>query len=546
VTTLLNRAGDSLLHPERTPKGWIHFVAFVAGTLLLAISAIALGPYPITKFPDDAFYFLTQGDLLLRSYRPGMDYHSMHGPFPFLFAAAAMHFRGISIESIVLAQTMGSVLFGCLMFRIASRRVSGFWTVFLAISVELILVSCTPIGSKTWREFTCAMWYNAIGYCIHATVFLYLLAPERQTNRIQSLIDDIVIAFCMAASLLTKTSYFFPMAIVFVVGTIVLPRPPLTRLRGCMVLAIAAVFAWGAMAALDGSLRGSFGLVESLSMKVSPITTSLRFVQYTRTIGLLLLGAGMAAWIGWEEKLGRRLIREGVLAVLMFGVFLVSAGTSAQDQEMLPMVGVIILGVLASIIVAARASKAHVNRYLLTPALAVAFLLVVHEPKNGLLSLVFAHVPVARTIGPPVERFSWSNYSHVEEYLAETVDRQTLPLMPRQWMNGIMDGVAMLQQAGVQRKDVVFVTTEVSPINMLTGTKYPAGTIVWWPSQFVEDPEACGLIDKELLSDVNYVLRRKVDEPFLHYLMFHRGDYLNDHFEMIAETPDWILYDRKQ
>jgi hypothetical protein len=546
LTTALARLGDDWNHPERLALSHRPLVLFAALTVAIVTTCLMLGPYPITKFPDDAFYFLTHGDLLLRGYRPGVDYHSMHGPFPFVFAAAAMHFRGASIESIVLAQTMGAVLFGCLMYRIASRRVNGFWTVFLAISVELILVSCTPIGSKTWREFTCAMWYNAIGFCIHATVFLYLLVPERSPRRIGARVDDVVVAFCLAAMLLTKTSYFFPLAVVFVTGTLLAPRPPLTRLRGLGVLAAAGVMAWAIMAALQGSLFGSFDLLESLSMKVSPISTSLRFVQYTRTIGLLVLGAGLAAWMAYEEKISRRLIREGVLAVLMFGTVLVSAGTSAQDQEMLPMVGVIILGLLTTIVITSPTTRASVNKYLLTPALAVAFLLIVHEPKNGLLSLVFSHVPVTKTIGPPVERYTWSGSTDLNAYLADDVDRRMLSMMPKQWMGNLMDGIGMLQKAGVRKSDILFVAAEVSPINMLTGTKYPLGTIAWWPTQFLEEPEASALVEKDMLTDVEFVLRETIDEHFWRFLMFHRGEYFNDHFEVVADTPEWVLYARKK
>jgi hypothetical protein len=545
LTTALAKLGNYWNHPEQLPTTWRPTIVFVALTLLLASACLLLGPYPITKYPDDAFYFLTLGDLISQGHRPGIDYHSMHGPFPFLFAATAIESHGLSLEAIVLSQVMGAVVFGSLMFRIASRRVSGFWAVFLAISIELILVSCTPIGSKAWREFACAMWYNAIGYCIHSIVFFYLLIPERQSSRIQSIVDDVAIAFCFAALLITKASYFLPMAVVFGVGAILIPRPPLTRMRGFSILALGLLMAWGMVAAVGGSLMGSFDFIGSLAMKISPVTTCLRFIYYTRTIGLLLLASALAGWMAYEAKVSRAVLREVILAVLMFGTFLESAGTSAQDPEMLPMVGVVVLGLLTAIVIAAKATNLAVNNYLLAPALATALLLVVHEPKNGLLSLGFAHAPAATTIGPPVESFAWTESSALEGFLSPRVNRTMLTMMPNDWMSKIMDGIKMLQDAGVEKQDVVFVAAEVSPINMLTGSKYPAGYIAWWPTQFLDEAEESALIDQDLLSDVDYLLRETVDQHFWRFLTFHRGEYIKEHFRVVAETPEWVLYARK-
>jgi hypothetical protein len=537
--------GDAWNRPELISQNLRPTLAFAAITAVVAVSCLMLGPYPVTKFPEDTFYFLTQGDLLSRGYRPGIDYHSMHGPFTYVFITTAMYFHGVSLQSVVLAQVFGAILLGALMFKIASSRVSAFWSVLLAISVELILVSCTPTGSKSWREFTCAMWYNTIGYCIHAIIFLYLLAPSQRTSRIRIAVDDAIISFLIAASLLTKTSYFLPMAVVFVVGTIVLPRPPLTRTRGLVILAGGIAIAWAGMAALHGSLLGSFDLLNSLSMKVTPVTTSLRFVHYTRTIGLFLLGVGLIGWMANEAGVLRLLQREGILGLLMFGTLLASAGTSAQDQEMLPMIGVILLGLVVVIILLSRATHHAVNRYLLTVSLAIAFLLIVHEPKNALLSWAFSHMPMATTIGAPVERFNFSDVAEIDCSLADDVDRRSLTMMPKKWMSSQLRGVAMLKKAGVNHSDVVFVASDVSPINMLTGGKYPIGTIAWWPSPFIDVPEKCKSVENSLLEDTDYVLRESADDLYWRFLMFHRGDYFHENFELIDETADWSLYARK-
>lgn len=545
METLLHQIHDSWLNPERASSGAKHVAAFLALTLLLTGSALALGPYPITKFPEDTLYFLSQGELLLKGYRSSVDFYSMHGPFPFLFAAFGISVHGISLHSVVLAQVAGAVVFGCIMFKVASDRVNGFWSVALAMAVELLLISCTPIGGKSWREFTCAMWYNSIGYCVFAIVFLYLLAPARSSARWKSSTDDALVGFSLGALFLTKLSYFLPAAIVFTVGTVILPRPPLSRMRGIGVLAAAAAAAWAISTAIGGSLGQSYALIESLSLKVSPLTTSLRFAHYTRTIGILGLGLALVVWMAKESGQLQAITREAILAILMVGTVLVAASTSAQDQEMLPLIGVVPLGLIICLVGVIRSNAAHVNQYLLTASLCIALLLVVHEPKNSLLSWFFSHANVAVTMAPKVEFFELRN-SEGAKLLADDVDRELLTKFPSDEMSEHFAGMTLLKRAGSERDQILFVASDYSPINMLTGMRYPVGTVIWWPSSFVGSPDNSTLIEPNYLADVDFILRDAKDEVYWQFLMHHRGDYFKRHFRRIAEDSPWILYARRQ
>lgn len=145
------------LDPQSARFSMRKFLVFSAISVPLMGLVLWLGPCPITKYPRDTAYVLIQGDFLLQGYRPYVDYNSMHGPFTFLFFAAGMIVHGVSLHAIILAQVLGGIFFGLLMFRIAVNRLHVFWAILLAVSVELILLSCTPIGHRTWREFTCAM-----------------------------------------------------------------------------------------------------------------------------------------------------------------------------------------------------------------------------------------------------------------------------------------------------------------------------------------------------------------------------------------------------
>ncbi len=520
-------------------------LAFLVLSFLVAFGCLALGPYPVTKFAQDTMYVLSEGDLLLKGMRPYVDYYSLHGPVPFLFFAAAMQFYGVSLKSIVLGQVLGGLTMGLLSYKIARSRTSGFWAVFLAIAVELILVSCTPVGSKSWREFTCAMWYNSLGYCIDATVFLYLLAPSRSRSKSSLATDHLIVATLLMASFLTKASYSLPLSGVFVMGTIVLPRNRQMRLEGLAVIASAVAMTFAVMIALRGSIIGYVDFLSVMKVKVSPLMLALRFLHYTRTIGFFLLGAGLLAWSAHEMGLVRRLLREAVLVVLMFGCLMVSAATSAQDLEIVPLLGVVLLGAAIAIVSAAHTyTSLPPNKYLIASSLGVALLLMVHTPKNSILSWVFSHTKVP-TLADPVERAPLSAINSLQLALSPSVDPRLLASMPKSWTDEQASAILLLQRNGFTKSDVLFAASDVSFLNVLTGAQYPHAFVAWWPFIYIEEPEKIRLLDENLLSDADWLIRDATYERFWKYLELHRGDYLHAHFEQVDENGQWTLYRRR-
>ena len=544
MTSLIAKLGDGWIHPERVSTGWKPLVVFLLLTCLIVTSCWVLGPYPVTKFPKDTIYALSQGDLILQGKRPYVDYYSMHGPVPFLFSAVAMSVYGISMESILLTQILGALVFGALMFKIASSRVNGFWAVYLAIAVELILVNFTPIGSKSWREFTWAMWYNPLGYCIEATVFLYLLAPSRARSRLSLWSDHLIIASLLMACFLTKLSYFAPTVIVFVVATVILPQNRQSRILGLIVLAVAVALCFAVMGALGGSIPDYLEFLSIMKLKVSPIMLALRFVHYTRTVGLFVLGILLLAWYASEVGVLRQHVREFLLVPLMLGCILVSASTSAQDLEMLPLLGVIPLGLAVTLNLTAQRRSFSINKYLVAAGLGVALLLSVHEPKNSILSWAFSHTTV-RTIADPVERVSLSEIKSRNEALSLRVDPSLFTWMPKDWTDEQFDAIALLQRNGFAKDEVLYVAADVSFINLLMGVKYPQSFVVWWPFGYIDDPQQIRLLDEHLLEDADWILQNSEYKSFWEYLEFVRGDFIDAHFDRVDASGKWTLYHRK-
>jgi hypothetical protein len=537
---------EMLRHPERVTAGYGPSAWFASLTCLLAAGWLLLGPYPITIFPEDTGYYLLQGDLLLRGYRPGIDFHSMVGPFPGLFSALGIAAEGVTLDAVILAQLVGAVLFGTLYFWIALGRVNGVWAVGLAICVELLLVACTPLGKNAWREFSCAMWYNLIGYCAYAIVFLYLLVPSRRQARSAAVADILVVAFALMACFLTKLSYFLPCFATFLAGALVFPPPNVSRVRGAVILVSAAVMTLAVLASLEGSLQAPFSLLSVLKLKVSPVMPVMRFAQFTRMVGLFALGAALVAWYAYEANTLRQMKRTFLLLGLIFASYLAAAGTSAQDLELMPMSGA---AILAAVVVAVRLideARLPRNKYLQTSALAIALLLVVHEPKNSLLSWGFSHAQGVKTIASRVITLGERGRTDASPPFAPNVPPDVLAKFPAKWADKQLQAVELLHRGGVRPEDAVFVAADVSPAVMLSGVRYAKSTITWWPGVWIDQPESIELIDDQLFVDADYILRDTTCDMFWRYLMHHRRDYVEQHFEESADLGAWKLYARRQ
>ncbi len=516
---------------------------FVALTAALLAGVLAMGPYPITLFPTDVGYALAQGEYLARGYRPYVDYFSFHGPFPFLFTAIGIEVHGISLEAVVLSQVLGAGLIGLLMWKVACGRLHAFWVVTLAICVELLLVSYTPLGRRTWREFSSAMWYNASSFSLMAIVFLYVLLPSRSPSRWSRWLDSAIVAFCMMGLFHSKMSFFGPVAIVFVIGAVLWPPNAAMRAQGVATLALAALLIIGLSWALGGSTPGYLAFLKTVSMRVHPVAFALRFVQYTRTISLFLVGALLAWAIAHESQLVRRMSREWFLAFLMLGATLVITGTCKQDQESLPLIGIVPLGLGTALAGYAAKSSRSINPRLAAPLLLVSLILITIDAKNSALSLVMARVPV-KTFDPLVERLPHADSLAANVALSARVDPALFSLMPRDWVEYTFAALALLKEGGATPGEVLFVSTDANGITMFTDLKPPHGETPWVAFAFAANPTDVAPTVDNFLADVQWILRDRNAPTCWENVKHFRGPFVDDNFSEVARNETWILYKR--
>jgi hypothetical protein len=262
------------------------------------------------------------------------------------------------------------------------------------------------------------------------------------------------------------------------------------------------------------------------------------------TLGQFLLGILVLIWCAYEAGLLRQLRREGVLIVLTLGTWITSAATSAQDQEILPLLGVVPLAITVLLVTVVREHALQVNKYLVSIVLAIALLLIVHLPKNSLLSWMFSHASVP-TIADPVARLSRSDIERLDLELPPRVNPSLFGWMPKNFIANQLEALRLLQRFNVGENDVLYVAADQSSLNMFTGARYPKGYVVWWPFIYLNQPEKLPLVDDRLLEDVDWILRGASFDDFWRYLNFHRRDYLQKEFEPVAEEGLWTLYRRK-
>jgi hypothetical protein len=502
-----------------------------------------LGPYPITLYPTDTMHVLVHADYLMQGYRPYVDFFSLYGPFPALFPIVGLETYGVSMWSILLSQVIAAGLFGALMFKIAISRLHGFWAVVLALATEFLLLSCTPLGRRSWREFSAAMQYNSMCFCIAAIIFLYVLLPSRSTRPASRWIDAIIVAFCLMATVLTKVSFFPPLVVILVTGTILWPRVAGQRLEGVVILALGALMTVGVMWSLGGSLAGYYKLLRSASLGVNPIALALRYVHHTRTIATFLTSMALTAWIAHQAGLLKETRREWFLAFLMFGAMLLTTAMCKQDPECLPFIGVIPLAMTVLAASLAAKERRPINVPMAVIVMLSALLLTVHDSKNSALSWAFSRMTI-KTIEPAVARVQDAD-ALAASLVSKRVDPKLFKLLPKKYVDSDFAALTLLKEAGAKPGEVLHVATIANGITVLTDLKYSHGESPWSPVAGASNPTAYKPPVDDLVSDADWILRDTNRPDYWEFLMHNRGPYIDENFDEVARKAEWILYHRK-
>jgi hypothetical protein len=350
---------------------------------------------------------------------------------------------------------------------------------------------------------------------------------------------------CLALCFLTKVTFFVPAAVVVFAGTIVWPRESTMRVDGVVSMLVAAATSIGSFWWMDGSIVGYYRFLQSLPFKVQPILLSLRYLHNTRTLGVFGLAMLLVGWLAYDVGLAKQFRREWLLSLMMLGTFVVAASIASQDLEILPMLGIVPLGIIVMIARQVFQRGGRVNLQLAVPAVFASLLLIAHTPKNSVLSWAFSHSSVPSYAGP-VARYSAAEIDALNIPLAPSVDKSLMTMMPTTWVDQQAAAIRLLNRPDVSREDVVYAATLSSSISLLTNHPAAVGQLAWWPEVHLSEPKKFVLLHDNLLEDTEWLLRDKAGSYAWQYLSYHRGKYIDENFKLVDENEHWQLYGRKK
>ena len=539
--------GQSLLQDEAAASVAFRF-AFLVSTALILVTLWILGPYPNTIFPSDTMSFLTQGDYLVRGYRPYVDYYSLHSFFPFLFSAISIESQGVSLRAVLLAQILGGGILGALLHRVAASRVHWILALLLGLTAVLMLVACTPIGYETWRAFSCAMWYNRVGFALQAVVFLYVTLPSRDSRRWSRWLDSLVTSVCLAGLFHTKLTFFLPTILTVIAATIIWPMSREHRIHCAVTIVLGLILCAAALALFQGSLRGYFTLLRAVPLKVGVFALVSRYVQFTRTMSVFMIAMLALAMVASRAGLARAMWREWFLAALIGGTMVLSVATASQNQEIIPFLGMVPMTAAVALQRRARREQVELNRPLAALAMILALSMLVHVPKDAALSWAFSKAHI-KTLGPRPQLAGASSSLGAPSLVSNRVDPLLLSRLPADYGKRIRAALALLAEAGCKPGEVLFVATTADDVTLLTNLEYSKGGTPWWQLVLAENPAQYPVPNRDFLADTQWILRDKNDPVSFGYEVWRliesvRGAYLRDHFHVAMESEDWIVYRR--
>ena len=274
----------------------------------------------------------------------------------------------------------------------------------------------------------------------------------------------------------------------------------------------------------------------AIPTKINPLLLAFRFVQYTQTISVFLVAMFLAGWAAAQARLSAAMLREWLLAAMMASTIVLSVATACQDQEVMPMLGLIPVLMVASLLRLASESQRPLPRQTVVAAVILGGVMLFHAPKDAALSWAFNHLKI-KTMSSQAELAKKSPAD-------ANPSMKMLEKFPQDYAERIYEGVSLVDKAGAKPHETLFLATTVDDVTIFTGLRYAKGNSPWWQFLLCETPESYPLFKPDLLADVKWILQDRNNEEFWPFLMHYRGEYVRDHFTPVAENRRWTLWKR--
>lgn len=550
--------------------------------ILGVIACIVVGaPSFITALCHDTMHNLDAAWRMAWGHLPHRDFYSQQGPLAFAPQAIAMHWITPTAAAMSYGSLIASLVLTALVIWIAFNRFEVPVASFVSLYVCTLVASNRMLGNNrgnfdtNFDLISYAMHYNrhAWGMAIAYVLLLYL--PVRKARKhpgIWELVEGLVAGFLFINFAFLKITYFV-VAIGMLVAGLIIARRSLRFYIGAVGGFILGLVMW--LMIYGGDLSPVLGDYRMMTASQSGgwakvVSVILARVQHAwiELTMLVVLATAAATAVGMQLLPGFtwRKFQPLLMAVLVLGTMLgagaLICGTNSQVAQVSYYgLGLVVLGELLRRI-------PHIPAFTQWRAWGTA-------TAGGLLLLAFTCVPdiLALTLDakrslaadprpktdsplekefPPVLRIDTPNlkslamyrvYCHPPEQIADQVMNSHL-LPSYEFAVLIRDGVELLGNR-VNPGEQIFAVSWTNPFNYALGNEPPRGDAVCW-TPFVVSEELHPPQEK-VFADVEWIMEQKNTWYNECYGLVQDlyGEYMDAHFETVAESPYWRLRKRK-
>jgi len=529
-------------------------LVFWIALLLIAAFGIYAAPHPVHRWMLDTFLFLDGGWRILNGQRPYADFPTGIGPVPFQLIAFGMLLSGGGPAGVDLGFLSGGLILGIWCWYLGKHRLDSPAALLLALFVAVFTFAPHSIGSRP-STLTYASIYNRLGYSMLFLVVLETAIPSRLPGRQANWIGPVSSGILCALLIFVKPSFFLVAAVILLACLLFVDNRD-----ACRVPALIAGFA-AAFLAMMAYLRFDFTLVVRSLATVAASRVQAKSGDPRSDVGLVPLlkhaadktapfvGLLLLAWIVAALPCAFRARRlwgdwwPVAAAAVVCGIeslFLMTNGT----QESVPMLGVFALLLVSQISTWYRsAAEDQRNRYGLVCGLGllVGFVLFLPDFAGDFASL--AYVAEQEAMGPrPTAYFAPSR-------LQTLATREVHPDWDEpsndKYIRQVNDGLDLLRKNS-SSEESIFALDYVNPFSYalarkpaIGGGPYTSGGL-FNPSRMPSP--------YWFLGHTNILMIPK-DAPYpdrVEWLQSMFGNYIQQHFAIVAESPSWLLLRRKK
>ena len=144
---------------------------FVAALLAICGLTAFIGLAPVVMFGHDIFFFLDNGYRVLQGQIPHRDFQSAWGPLIYLIDAAGLRLSGLRPEGLGYATAIFGGLISIWAYLVARRRVSPVAACVVGIYTLLLIAAPFSLGYGP-LNFSHAMMYNRYGFALLGIVLV--------------------------------------------------------------------------------------------------------------------------------------------------------------------------------------------------------------------------------------------------------------------------------------------------------------------------------------------------------------------------------------